>query len=42
VRRAAPTVQLRYVAVELTIGQFDPAYAGKLGFYIPFVDERLR
>jgi predicted nuclease of restriction endonuclease-like (RecB) superfamily len=36
------TIQLRYVVVELKIGRFEPEYAGKLGFYVALVDERLR
>ncbi|WP_223227749.1 PDDEXK nuclease domain-containing protein [Leifsonia xyli] len=36
------TIQLRYVVVELKIGRFEPEYAGKLGFYVELVDERLR
>lgn len=34
--------QLRYVVVELKIGQFDPAYVGQLGTYVAVVDDRLR
>jgi predicted nuclease of restriction endonuclease-like (RecB) superfamily len=34
--------QLRYVVVELKIGRFKPDYAGKLGFYVAVVDDRLR
>ncbi|TFC01527.1 DUF1016 domain-containing protein [Cryobacterium adonitolivorans] len=35
-------VQLRYVVVELKTGKFQPEYAGKLGFYIAVVDDKLR
>lgn len=35
-------VQLRYVVVELKTGKFRPEYAGKLGFYIAVVDDKLR
>lgn len=34
--------QLRYVVIELKTGKFQPEYAGKLGFYIALVDDRLR
>ncbi|AZZ50705.1 PDDEXK nuclease domain-containing protein [Rathayibacter festucae] len=34
--------QLRYVVIELKTGRFQPEYAGKLGFYIALVDDRLR
>ena len=34
--------QVRYVVVELKIGKFEPEFAGKLGFYIAAVDDRLR
>lgn len=34
--------QVRYVVVELKIGKFQPEFAGKLGFYIAVVDDRLR
>jgi predicted nuclease of restriction endonuclease-like (RecB) superfamily len=34
--------QLRYVVVELKTGKFQPEHAGKLGFYVSLVDERLR
>jgi len=34
--------QLRYVVIELKTGKFQPEYAGKLGFYISLVDDRLR
>lgn len=34
--------QARYVVVELKIGRFEPEYAGKLGFYVALVDDRLR
>ncbi len=34
--------QLRYVVVELKIGQFDPAHVGQLGTYVALVDDRLR
>ena len=34
--------QLRYVVVELKTGKFQPEYAGKLGFYVALVDDRLR
>ena len=33
---------MRYVVVELKIGKFEPEFAGKLGFYIAAVDDRLR
>jgi len=35
-------VQLRYVVVELKTGKFQPEYAGKLGFYVAVVDDKLR
>lgn len=35
-------IQLRYVVVELKTGKFQPEYAGKLGFYIAVVDDKLR
>lgn len=35
-------VQLRYVVVELKAGKFQPEYAGKLGFYVGVVDDKLR
>ncbi|HZJ04121.1 MAG TPA: PDDEXK nuclease domain-containing protein [Nocardioidaceae bacterium] len=34
--------QVRYVVVELKMGKFEPEFAGKLGFYIAAVDDRLR
>lgn len=34
--------QLRYVVVELKTGKFQPEHAGKLGFYVSLVDDRLR
>jgi predicted nuclease of restriction endonuclease-like (RecB) superfamily len=34
--------QLRYVVVELKTGKFQPEYAGKLGFYVAVVDDKLR
>ena len=34
--------QVRYVVVELKVGKFAPELAGKLGFYIAAVDDRLR
>ena len=34
-------VQLRYIVVELKTGKFQPEYAGKLGFYVALVDDRL-
>ena len=34
--------QVRYVVVELKIGRFEPEFAGKLGFYIAAVNDRLR
>lgn len=34
--------QLRYVVVELKVGDFRPAYTGQLGFYVALVDDRLR
>lgn len=33
--------QLRYVVVELKIGQFEPAHVGQLGTYVALVDDRL-
>ncbi|MBH0122521.1 DUF1016 family protein [Rhodococcus sp. CX] len=35
-------LQSRFVVVELKIGRFEPEYAGKLGFYVSWVDENLR
>ncbi|NHU46676.1 PDDEXK nuclease domain-containing protein [Rhodococcus sp. A14] len=35
-------VQSRFVVVELKIGRFEPEYAGKLGFYVSWVDDNLR
>lgn len=35
-------VQLRYVVVELKVGEFEPAYAGQLSFYVSLVEDRLR
>ncbi|WP_425562249.1 PDDEXK nuclease domain-containing protein [Leifsonia kafniensis] len=34
--------QLRYVVIELKTGKFQPDHAGKLGFYVSLVDDRLR
>jgi predicted nuclease of restriction endonuclease-like (RecB) superfamily len=34
--------QLRYIVVELKIGQFEPGYVGQLGTYVALVDDRLR
>lgn len=34
--------QLRYVVVELKTGKFQPEYAGKLGFYVALVDDKLK
>jgi predicted nuclease of restriction endonuclease-like (RecB) superfamily len=34
--------QLRYVVVELKAGPYRPEHAGKLGFYVALVDDRLR
>lgn len=34
--------QGRYVVVELKVGRFQPEYAGKLGFYVSWVDANLR
>jgi predicted nuclease of restriction endonuclease-like (RecB) superfamily len=34
--------QLRYVVIELKTGKFQPEHAGKLGFYVSLVDDRLR
>ncbi|HEY9312134.1 PDDEXK nuclease domain-containing protein [Williamsia sp.] len=34
--------QSRFVVVELKVGRFQPEYAGKLGFYVAWVDENLR
>ncbi|TQF65301.1 DUF1016 domain-containing protein [Rhodococcus spelaei] len=34
--------QSRFVVVELKVGRFEPEYAGKLGFYVAWVDENLR
>ncbi len=34
--------QLRYVVVELKIGQFEPEHLGQLSFYVAVVDDRLR
>jgi hypothetical protein len=34
--------QLRYLVVELKIGSFAPEHAGKLGFYVSLVDDKLR
>ncbi|MHA7134329.1 PDDEXK nuclease domain-containing protein [Oerskovia turbata] len=34
--------QLRYVVVELKIGQFEPGHVGQLGTYVALVDDRLR
>lgn len=33
--------QRRFVVLELKLGEFDPAYAGKLNFYVNAVDEQL-
>ncbi|MFE9235251.1 PDDEXK nuclease domain-containing protein [Cellulosimicrobium funkei] len=34
--------QLRYVVVELKIGQFEPAHVGQLGTYVAIVDDQFR
>ncbi len=34
--------QLRYVVVELKIGQFEPAHAGQLGTYVAIFDDQFR
>lgn len=34
--------QLRYIVVELKIGQFEPQYTGQLSFYVSLVDDQLR
>ncbi|WP_104176387.1 YhcG family protein, partial [Cryobacterium sp. Y50] len=34
--------QLRYVVIEMKTGKFQPERAGKLGFYVSLVDDRLR
>lgn len=34
--------QSRFVVVELKVGRFEPEYAGKLGFYVSWIDENLR
>lgn len=34
--------QSRFVVVELKVGRFEPEHAGKLGFYVSWVDENLR
>ncbi|WP_245861928.1 PDDEXK nuclease domain-containing protein [Georgenia soli] len=34
--------QGRYVVIELKVGRFAPEHAGKLGFYVAWVDENLR
>lgn len=34
--------QLRYIVIELKTGKFQPEYAGKLGFYVSLVDDRIR
>lgn len=34
--------QLRYVVIELKIGQFEPGHVGQLGTYVSLVDDRLR
>ncbi len=34
--------QVRYVVIELKVGDFSPAYTGQLGAYVALVDERLR
>ncbi|MBB5643694.1 PDDEXK nuclease domain-containing protein [Cryobacterium roopkundense] len=34
--------QMRYVVIELKTGKFQPEHAGKLGFYVSLVDDRLR
>ena len=36
------TEQLRYVVVELKVGDFKPEFAGKLNFYIAAVDDLIR
>jgi len=33
--------QLRYMVIELKTGKFQPEHAGKLGFYVSLVDDRL-
>lgn len=35
-------LQSRFVVVELKVGRFEPEYAGKLGFYVSWVNENLR
>ena len=35
-------VQLRYIVVELKTGKFQPEHAGKLGFYVALVDDRMK
>lgn len=34
--------QLRYVVVELKVGEFEPAFTGQLGFYVAVVDDTFR
>jgi predicted nuclease of restriction endonuclease-like (RecB) superfamily len=34
--------QLRYVVVELKVGDFEPAFTGQLGFYVAVVEDTLR
>ena len=34
--------QLRYVVVELKVGEFDSGHVGQLGTYVALVDDRLR
>lgn len=34
--------QLRFVVVELKVGQFEPGHVGQLGTYVALVDDRLR
>ncbi|SFB40387.1 Predicted nuclease of restriction endonuclease-like (RecB) superfamily, DUF1016 family [Cellulomonas marina] len=34
--------QLRYVVVELKVGDFEPAHLGQLGFYVAVVDDQYR
>jgi len=39
---SSPTEQLRYVAVELKVGVFEPAHPGQLGTYVANVDDQYR
>lgn len=34
--------QLRYVVIELKVGDFEPAHLGQLGFYVAVVDDQYR